>query len=339
MAATPTSPNPGPTIDVIVSTFNEERYIGRCLDQVLGQDYPAGLVKVWLVDGGSTDGTLDIVRRRAREEPSLELIESERRINLPEALNVGIERSSGDLVAKVDAHGYPELDFLRRAVEAFNSEGPDVACVGGRPEQEGETRFGRAVALARGSRFGVGGSVYAGTSQREFVDTVQCGVYRRGPLEAVGSFDPVMNYGEDEEVNWRLRRAGHRILLDTSIRFHYVTRPSWSAVYRQYRNYGEARVRVVTAHPDYLRPRHLAPAAFVAGLGGLAVATPFSAAARAALIGAVGLYGGAAVAVGAGAARKHDPSLTPAVASCFAALHFGYGIGMLQALVARTRPL
>lgn len=323
---------------MIVSTFNEERYIGRCLDHVLGQDYRAELVRVWLVDGGSTDGTLEIVRSRAREEPRLEVIESERRMNLPEALNVGIERSSGDLVAKVDAHGYPELDFLRRAVEAFNSEGPDVACVGGRPEQEGETRFGRAVALARGSRFGVGGSVYSGRSVREFVDTVQCGVYRRGPLEAVGAFDPVMNYGEDEEVNWRLRRAGHRILLDTSIRFHYVTRPSWSALYRQYRNYGEARVRVVEAHPGYLRPRHLAPAVFVAGIGGLAAAAPFSSAARTALVGTGAAYAGTALAAGAGAARLRDPSLTPAVASCFAALHFGYGIGMLRALMARTKP-
>src|SRR6185312_7830129 len=132
-----------------------------------------------------------------------------------------------------------------------------------RPEQTGETAWGVAAALARTSRFGTGGSVYAGTSQRELVDTVQCGVYRREALERVGAFDDSMVYGEDDELNWRLREAGYRIVLDDSIRFIYFTRASLSGLFRQYRNYGRAKVRVLARHPRFLRPWHLAPAAFV----------------------------------------------------------------------------
>ena len=321
-----------PTVDVVVSTFNEEDYLARCLDAVLGQDYPSDRFRVLLIDGGSTDGTLELARRYAAEDDRLEVIADGRRRNLPESLNLARDGATAELVAKIDAHGYPEPDFLRFAAEGFSAGGDRVACVGGRPVQEGETRFGRAVALARTSRFGVGGSEYAGESERAAVDTVQCGVYRRSVLDEVGWFDPVMNYGEDEEINWRIRRAGYEILLDGRIVFHYVTRPSWRSAYRQYRNYGEARVRVVREHPDFLRVHHLAPAALVASGGVLAAAAPFSRPARrgAALLGGAYAFGAGVAALAA--VRGSDGELAPSVAGCFAALHLGYGVGMLRGI-------
>lgn len=319
-----------PTVDVLVSTFNEEAYIGRCLDHVLDQDYPGDRIRVLVIDGGSTDRTVELVRRRAAGEPRLELIADGHRRNLPEALNLGLERCSGDLVAKIDAHGYPERDYLALAADGFQAGGAGVGCVGGRPVQEGETHFGRAVGLGRTSRFGVGGSEYAGSSARALVETVQCGVYLRDALEDVGWFDPTMNYGEDEELNWRLRRSGYRILLDTRIRFHYVTRPSWRAAFRQYRNYGAARARVVHVHPGFLRPHHLVPAAFVVLLAALGVAAVRRPEARLALAGATVAYAGGSLAAAAQVTPKDRRKLLPLVAACFPAFHFGYGVGSIE---------
>jgi succinoglycan biosynthesis protein ExoA len=320
-----------------MSTFNEERYIERCLDHVVGQDYPPELVKIWLVDGGSSDGTVDILRRRAERERRLTVVADGTRLNLPEALNIAIERSSGDLVAKIDAHGYPERDFLSRAVAAFETGGPEVGCVGGMPIQEGETRFGDAVAAARASAFGVGGGTYAIKGDRQFVASVQCGVYRRCVLEHVGAFDPAMNFGEDDELDWRVTQAGHKILLDRRIRFHYVARPTWGAAYRQYRNYGEARVTVVRRHPGFLRPHHLAPALLVAGTGTLAAGSVVSPFARRLLAAAAAAYSGAALIAAAKAAPGRDRSLMPRIATVFPALHFGYGIGMIRGLSTLLR--
>ena len=325
-------PGVTPSVDVLVSTFNEEHHLERCLDAVLGQDYEAERLRLLLIDGGSTDGTVELARRRAASDGRLEIIADGERRNLPEALNLARSRSTADLVAKIDAHGYPESDYLRLAAEGFQEAGARLGCVGGRPVQEGESRFGRAVAIARTSRFGVGGSEYAGTSERAMVDTVQCGVYRRDVLDQVGWFDPTMNFGEDDELNWRIRRAGHEILLDARMRFHYITRPSWKGAYRQYRNYGQARVGVVREHPDFLRPHHLAPAALVAAAGGLAAASVASPAARRGLVTLAGAYGLAASTAALLAARSKEPRLIPDVAACFAALHVGYGLGTLRGL-------
>jgi cellulose synthase/poly-beta-1,6-N-acetylglucosamine synthase-like glycosyltransferase len=323
-----------PRVDVVVSTLDEEAYVERCLQNVLGQDYPPRLVRAVLVDGGSTDRTVEIARRIARLDGRLELVADGRRRSLPEAMNEGVAHGSAELVAKIDAHGYPARDFLRRAVEAFASSAGNVACVGGRPEQTGETEWGEAAALARMSRFGVGGSVYAGKTARGFVDTVQCGVYRRAALEEVGGFDPSMAFGEDDELNWRLRGAGYRILLDTSIRFTYVTRPSLRALFRQYRNYGRAKVRVIARHPRFVRPWHLAPAALVAGAPAIAVAAGLgSRSVRvAAAIGAVG-YVTAGTAAAVRAAPSRGPVAVGRVSACFGAIHTGYGLGMIEGVV------
>jgi succinoglycan biosynthesis protein ExoA len=326
-----------PTVDIVMSTFNEEAYIEHWLDRVIGQDYPEELVKIWVVDGGSSDRTVDLVRRRAAGVPRLELIADRGRLNLPEALNLAIERSSGELIAKIDAHGYPERDFISRAVEAFQAAPPDVGCVGGMPEQEGETPFGEAVAIARASAFGVGGGTYAIKADLEFVRSVQCGVYRRSVLRDVGPFDPEMNFGEDDELDWRVTQGGYRILLDRRIRFHYITRPTWKAAYRQYRNYGEARVRVVRRHPAFLRPHHLAPAVFVTGMGGLSAAALISGRARRLLAALTAAYAAVAFAAAATASRERGRSLTPLVAAVFPALHAGYGIGMLRGLRSLCR--
>jgi succinoglycan biosynthesis protein ExoA len=316
-----------PAVDVLVSTFNEEGFIENCLDHVLAQTYE-GDYRVWLVDGGSSDATVQLASKRAAKDSRLLVVADGTRLNLPEALNVGLALGEAPFVAKVDAHGYPERDFLERAVAAFEAAPGRVGCVGGRPEQVGLTPFGAALAAARRSRFGVGASEYASTSSVGEVDTVQCGVYLRSALVEAGSFDARMNYGEDEEVNWRLRRAGYAIVMDTSIRFRYYARPSWRAAFRQYRNYGRARVRVVQAHPDFARLHHAIPMTAVLGTSIVAVAALWWWLARWALLGILSAYSVGAL-ISARKASTPEAS-TGRIAAAFTALHLGYGAGMVD---------
>lgn len=320
-----------PTVDVVVSAFNEVRYIERCLTAVAAQDYPAQLVQVWLIDGGSTDGTIGALHRFAAGRAGWHVVADGSRLNLPEALNLARHLGCADLVAKVDAHGYPAVDYLSSAAAAFRQGGPAVGCVGGLPTQVGETPFGNALAAARGSRFGIGGGTYARAASASPVASVQCGVYRRSVLDEVGWFDPTMQFGEDEEVNWRITEAGYQILLAPSMSFTYFTRPTWRGAYRQYRNYGDARIRVVRRHATFLRPYHLAPAAFLVALAGSfpLLRVPLARRLVAALLGGYSL--GAAGA--ARAATRNRPGVEPLrVVAAFAALHAGYGVGMLVGL-------
>jgi succinoglycan biosynthesis protein ExoA len=330
--------NAVPEVDVIMSTLNEENDIADALDSVLDQTIP---LRVTIVDGGSSDRTVAILRARARIDPRIAVIADGRGRSLPEALNLALENTSHPFVAKVDARTFIAPDFLERSLDILREgENANAACVGGQPEQFGTTPFGEAVARARTTRFGVGGSGYADRRERADVDSVQCGVYRRSALAGVGNFDPLLQYGEDEELNWRLRRAGFRIVRDAGIRFAYATRSSWPAAFRQYRNYGRARVAVAAKHPEFARPHHLVPAAALLAGAVLLVAAPVSRRARFALGAAALLYGAAAAAASVRACGPRVGDATWTVAA-FTALHAGYGLGVLEGSAApafrRTR--
>jgi glycosyltransferase involved in cell wall biosynthesis len=321
-----------PNVDVVVCTYNEGAYIARCLEHILQQDYSPGLLGVLLVDGGSTDDTLAIASKWAQADSRLRILTTGERLNLPQSLNHALEQSSADIVAKIDGHGYPDKSFIRLAVEAL-IEDETLACVGGRPIQMGDTRFGEAVALARQSRVGVGGSEYGRRATRDYVATVQCGVYRRAALDEVGWFDTSMNFAEDEELNWRLTQRGHRILLDVAVKFHYVARPSWRAAYRQYENYGRARVMVVRKHRKYMRLYHTAPSLFLLTLSVLSIASVFSPSLRHLVVATAALYFGT-IAIEAVRVSCRRFELAVLTIGAFTALHLGYAVGMLRGLAS-----
>ena len=317
-----------PDIDVLIPAYNEEAHIGRCLEHTLAQDYE-GRYRILVVDAGSNDDTRGLARAWAERDRRVEVIGSDARLTTPAALNLGIEHSTAAIVARVDAHGYPEPDFLRRGAQALAEGGPEVACVGGEPRELGGSSFGRAFTLARGSSFGVGGSVYAARRRCE-VDTVAWGMYRQEALARAGGFDPEMNHGEDEELNWRIRKLGYRIMFDPAIRFRYAPRSSLGGVFGQYRNYGRARARVVAAHPDFLRPRHAVPAVAVLGAASAGVAAVRRRSVRRVCLAVGAVYGVGAVSVAVQLTARDGLRLAPAVAACFPALHLGYGLGTLE---------
>jgi succinoglycan biosynthesis protein ExoA len=329
---------PLPSIDVVVPAYNEERHIDRCLDCVLAQDYPAELVRVFAVDSGGTDATGRILRERAQSEPRMSVLGGEVRRWQPAALNLAIAEGAGELVARVDSRNFITPDYLRKAATALVESGPDVAVVGGHRDHRGETPFGRAVAAAQMSRLGVGGSVYASKSEREFVDTIPYGVFRRAALEAVGGFDEQLPVAEDEDMTWRLRKAGYKLLLDGSLSQVYVTRPAFRAAFEQYRVYGRCRVQVVRKHPDYLRIYHVLPSAALAGGAALAALSPFSRTARLALGAGVAGYGAVLGTAAVTAARTADAERRASpgrVAAAILALHGGYAVGMLREAIFR----
>ncbi len=313
--------------------FNEEAFIEQSLDAIDAQTYPAELIEIAIVDGGSSDETLRIVHDRAAADPRIKVLGGPG-TNTPSAMNVGISATEGRFLAKVDGHGWINQGFLAEAMRVLEHE-PDVGCVGGEIVPIATTDMALANRIARFSRFGVGGGIYTAARVEHDADTVQCGVYRRSVLAAVGGFDPTLQFGEDEEVNHRVRKAGSRIVFLPTMQFMYVVRPTLGSLFRQYRNYGRARVAVVRKHPSFLRVKHLAPVVLlvsVIGALGLAIAGQVWAL-------AVPLaYGLAVILIAAVLSARHRFSKPWLVAASLLSLHIGYGLGTLIGVGDVLRP-
>lgn len=325
-----------PRVSVVMPVRNERPYLPAALRALQEQTLPAHQFEVLVVDGGSSDGTTDLVTAAGADDDRIRLMGGPG-VNCPAGLNLGIAAANGAYIAKVDGHGYVNHEFLATAV-AYLDANPTVGCVGGLIVPIATTPTEHANSIARFSRLGVGGGVYTADAVVQEAETVQCGVYRREALLQAGGFDEDLQFGEDEEANYRVRQAGWSIVLHPAMRYSYYIRPTLSSLFRQYRSYGEARVKVVRKHPAFLRVRHAAPAVVVVALGVSAVGALIDRRAAPVFAGVWGGYGGV-IGVGAVVLSLRNQFGQPwRVGASLLALHMGYGLGSLGEFVRGLLP-
>ena len=250
-----------PLVSIIIPFLDEEDYLPACLDSLLAQTYPAERIEVLAIDGGSRDGSRQVVGEYASRDARIALYDNPRR-NAAGGLNVGLERAAGEIVLRVDAHAAIAPDYVARCVSLLQ-ERPEIGNVGGPLRPVGETLAGRAIALALESPFSMGGSPFRYASAPCLVDTVYLGAYRRRDLARVGRFNDALHANEDYEFNYRLRRAGLHIWCDPAIRSRTYTRRTLTGLAWQYLRYGYWKARVALLWPRSLRARHLAAPAFL----------------------------------------------------------------------------
>src|SRR5687768_10761458 len=77
-----------PRVTLVIAVRNEAPHIERCLESVTGQDYPSHLLEIIVVDGDSTDETVEIVKRAASSDERILLLRNPDR-EMPYALNIG----------------------------------------------------------------------------------------------------------------------------------------------------------------------------------------------------------------------------------------------------------
>jgi glycosyltransferase involved in cell wall biosynthesis len=257
-------PSP-PKISVILPIRDESYYIEKGLDALLSQDYPVDRMEILIADGMSTDNTREIVRDFAVLHPELKiyLLENPRKI-VPTGLNLALRQAKGEIIIRVDGHTVIAPDYMRQCVDALQRTRAEN--VGGKMNAVGGNRFGKAVAFATSTPFGVGGARFHYSDQEEWVDTVYMGAWPRRVFETIGLFDEELMHNQDDEFNYRLRKQGGRILLSPTIRSEYNVRSTPRALWRQYYQYGYWKVRVLQKHPRQMSLRQFAPPAFVLSL-------------------------------------------------------------------------
>lgn len=254
------------SISVICPVFNEAAYI----DQLLGfmQRATVRPAEIWLVDGGSTDGTVEKIREWQKRIPELRLLHNPKQY-VPFALNLAIPRCTGDIIVRLDAHTEYADDYFEKILEGFQRSGADV--VGGPTRVRWKNTVQRAVGIAICDVFGIGNSKvhqldYEGTS-----DTVTFGAWKRSVFERAGLFDEQLLRNQDDEFHYRVRALGFLIYQYPEIRLYYYPRQSFRGLFRQYFQYGLYKPLVLQKVKSGLQWRHLVPSLFVLYLVALMV--------------------------------------------------------------------
>lgn len=310
-----------PRVSVVMPVLNEERHLADSVAMVLRQDWPGGL-EIVLALGPSTDGTDEVAARLSSGDARVRTVANPSG-RTPEGLNAAIAISTGEIIARVDAHAEIPTTYLRTAVAALEETGADN--VGGIMNAVGVSPLERAIACAMKSPLGVGGSRFHVGGGAGEADTVYLGVFRREALERVGGYDPHFARAQDWEMNHRIRTSGGRVWFTPDLVVTYRPRSTLAKLADQYRGYGRWRRVVARRHPGTANARYLAPPTMVAGT---LAATALGAIWRPAWLVPAGYIAG--VTVGGWLISKgEEPAVRLRVPAAIAIMHWAWGIGFL----------
>ena len=319
-------------VAIVIPTLNEEHFIERCLDSVRQQSYPFEQMDVMVVDGGSTDRTCEIVKEYSSKYPNVRLLHNPQKIQSV-AFNIGYQQSSAHILIRLDAHALYNKVYIERCVEHLNSDS-SLGNVGGiwdiQPQGDGWVSV--ANALLNQSRFGIGGASYRIGAEKGYVDTVPFGAFPRKVIDKIGGMREDLPRGEDNEYNYRIRRAGYNILLDPQIVAVYFARKTIGSSMRQMYQNGVSIGKLAEINIDIIDLRHFIPILFLCALfvGGILsfVWKPFAFL----YMMMIALYLLLDIIASSSVSIKKGILYIPALFVMFPLIHLSYGWGTLESV-------
>lgn len=242
---------------IVIPCLNEARHIGPLVQRLAGalEELDAMLV---VADGGSTDGTREIVRDIAALRDDIALLDNPRRIQSA-AVNLAVATFGDqyDYLIRIDAHGdYPE-DYCQILVDEATATGADSVVVA--METVGIGAFQKATAYAQNSKLGNGGARHRVGAKSHWADHGHHALMRIAAFRAVGGYDEEFSHNEDAELDFRLNKAGYRIWMTDRTNMIYYPRSSAGPLFRQYFAYGRGRARNLLKHRAMPSLRQMIP--------------------------------------------------------------------------------
>jgi len=321
-----------PFVSVIMPIRNEAGSIHDTLLAISRQTYPHNCYELLVVDGYSTDSTLLLVNdfKDSCSYSNIRVYLNPERI-FSTGFNLGLNHACGEVIVMMGGHTKIDERYIEECVKTLVNN--DVDCVGGVIETVADLRISRAIAVGMSSPFGVGGVAFrTGLGQARQVDTVAFGAYKQSAFSRLGGLDVEMVRNQDDEFNYRLRENGGKILLNPSIKAKYISRTTFSKLWKQYFQYGFWKVRVLQKHNYQMQARHFVPPLFVISLLFTLLAAflfPIGPALFALLIGSYFVANLSASIYSSSKRGWENLKFLPIV---FAILHFSYGLGFLVGL-------
>ncbi|GMX58060.1 MAG: hypothetical protein YFSK_3950 [Candidatus Yanofskyibacterium parasiticum] len=215
-----------PFVSVVIPCRNEEKFIAKCLNLLMLQDYPESRLEVVIVDGMSTDKTREIVSGYAKKNPRIRMIDNPQKIT-PHALNIGIGQARGEIIMLPGAHSFYSPNYVSVCVSKMDEFGADVVSGVSRVIPSQGSLAARAIALCLSSFFGAGNAYYKISVPKspKWVDTVFGGCYKKSLFAKIGKFDARLARNQDFDLSVRIKKSGGEILLvpDVSINYYPIT--------------------------------------------------------------------------------------------------------------------
>jgi len=184
-------------ISVCVTVFNEEKSISALLDSLLNQSKKPG--QIVIVDGGSTDNTVEIIRHYQKKDSRIKLYVE--KCSRARGRNLSVEIASGEIIAMTDAGCIAKISWLKNITEHFKNKKVDI--VAGFYEMTAKNSLQKAF------------SIYLGVKPQDFdndfLPSTRSVAFRKSTWEGIGGFsEKLKGAAEDTDFNYKAMKNNKR---------------------------------------------------------------------------------------------------------------------------------
>ncbi|MFQ5706697.1 MAG: glycosyltransferase [bacterium] len=232
-------------VSVVVPAYNEERVIGNCVESILASNYDD--FEVILVDDGSTDNTLKVMR--GYEKDARVKIISKSNGGKAAALNAGIARSTGQILFFIDGDTLFQKDTMRNLLAGFDSEKVGAVCGHDSP-----------VNLQNWQLKLINIQAHVGTGfVRRALSVINAlpivsgniGAFRRDVLEEIGYFKNDF-IGEDLELTFRVHKAGYKVAFQPRAQVFAESPHTIQGLWNQRVRWARGFIQTLRIHKDMI---------------------------------------------------------------------------------------
>lgn len=326
-------------VSFIVVALNAASTIESLFDCLKRQSYPHRLIEVILIDGMSEDVTKEKMLRFQAEESSfrhITVLENPKR-TLPCGWNVALDAAQGDVLLRVDAHVMIPDDFIEKNI-AVLQRGEDIC--GGKviSVPANDSKWAIVLNEAENSMFGGGIAAFRRADEPRYVSTAAFAAYRKTVFERVGRYNEMLTRTEDNEMHYRMRRAGFRFFYDPSIVSCRKTRADLFKLLKQKYLNGYWIGRTLAIEPRCFSVYHFVPLAFVLSIAASAVLGSFGITWPAVILWSSYAVADMMMTTGSVISCESRSFLFVTLPLVFPALHICYGVGTLIGIIRSLGP-
>jgi succinoglycan biosynthesis protein ExoA len=251
-----------PSITVVIPILNEAKFIINTLNQLESQEYPTHLLEVIVVDGGSNDGSQQLVLDwiSSSLNHNVVLLNNPSRLSSA-ARNIGVKVANGEFVLFIDAHVFvPNNKLLFSMGACARRENAKILARSQPLNPPLLSLFQEVVADVRSLKIAHSKRSYIYSDYQGWVDPLSVGImYHCSLFNKIGYFDESFDAAEDIEFNFRLKINGYRAFISPDFSILYYPRKDFVSLFKQMFRYGFGREKFMNKHPQALDLEILAP--------------------------------------------------------------------------------
>lgn len=215
-------------ITILIPCYNEEKYISKCIYSLLFNGYPINLLKIFIFDGNSTDGTLKILSDLKKRYPKNISVFNNPTKNKSLALNKGIKKVKTSIVMRADAHCIYEKNYINQLFNTLvNTDADNVGGVRFNAKYK-KNYLSKLLQMNLSSRLIVGNiQHYKETAEKNKLIKTKINFLffcKKKLFKEIGLFNVNLTRGQDRDFNLRLINKNKINIINTNARVKYFQR-------------------------------------------------------------------------------------------------------------------